>query len=89
MQVVHSPLLRRDHAKNFMRHGRFVVGRDTPARADNGLAALLADWHAASKAPWLGMVPVAAIHTPEYLRFLETAWAESRGIPNAAEEVLL
>jgi acetoin utilization deacetylase AcuC-like enzyme len=87
MQILHSPIQRRHHVKNFMRHGRFVIGRDTPARADNVLAALLADGHDAHEAPWHGMAPIAAIHTPEYLRFLETAWAEWRKIPNAGEEV--
>ncbi len=87
MQVLHSPLQRRHHVRNFMRHGRFVEGRDTPRRADNVLAALLADGHVASEAPWHGMAPIAAIHTPEYLRFLETAWAEWRKIPTAGEEV--
>ncbi len=69
------------------RHGRIVANRDLPARADNILAALRADGHALQRASAHGLKPVAAIHTPEYLDFLETAWREWRKIDGASEDV--
>lgn len=88
MLVVQSPLQARHHSRQFLRNGRFVTTRDVPARADNILAALRADGHVIREAPDHGPAPVAAIHTPEYLDFLATAWAEWQRIEGAAEDVM-
>ncbi|RVT95685.1 histone deacetylase family protein [Rhodovarius crocodyli] len=88
MLVFHSPVQAKHHSHQFMRHGRFVPTRDVPARADNILAELTRDGHAIHQARPHGMAPIAAIHTPEFLNFLETAWAEWRRIDGAAEEVM-
>lgn len=87
MLVVHSPLQAKHHSRQFLRHGRFVATRDVPARVDTILVALRADGHVIREAPDHGPAPVAAIHTPEYLDFLATAWAEWQRIEGAAEEV--
>lgn len=87
MLVLHAPLQAKHHSRQFLRHGRFVATRDVPARADAILAALRADGHEIREAPDHGLAPIAAIHTPEYLDFLATAWAEWQRIEGAAEEV--
>ena len=87
MLVLHSPLQAKHHSRQFLRHGRFAATRDVPARADRILAALSADGHEIREAPAHGIAPVAAIHTPEYLDFLATAWTEWQRIEGAAEEV--
>lgn len=87
MLVFHSPLQARHHSRQFLRNGRFVATRDVPERADNILAALREQAHEIREAPPHGLAPVAAIHTPEYLDFLATAWSEWQRVDGAAEEV--
>lgn len=71
-----------------MRLGRIVQGRDVPARAENVLAALRAAGHSIAEAPDHGLRPIADVHTPEYIDFLQIAWREWRQLPGAAEEVI-
>lgn len=87
MQVFFAPHHAGHHSSQFLRHGRFMRSRDVPARAENILAALRRDGHSLIEAPSHGLRPIAAVHTPEYLAFLETAWAEWRKIEGASEDV--
>ncbi|QUD89616.1 histone deacetylase family protein [Phenylobacterium montanum] len=58
---------------------------DPPARAENILEALKRDSHLVLEAPPYGLRPIAEVHTPEYLEYLQTAWAAWR---KAAEPAL-
>jgi hypothetical protein len=87
MQVFVAPHHAGHHSRQFIRHGRVVQSRDVPARAELILEALRQDGHAIAEASPHGMAPIAAIHTPEYLAFLETAWSEWRAIKGASEDV--
>lgn len=88
MQVLHSPLHAGHHVKQFIRLGRVDRPREIPARVERTLDALREAGHRVDESPWHGLRPIADVHTPEYLRFLETAWTEWRRIEGAAEEVL-
>jgi acetoin utilization deacetylase AcuC-like enzyme len=88
MLTFFSPLHAGHHVQQFIRYGRIVEGRDVPARADNIAAAVRAAGHEIRDAPDHGMAPIAAIHTPEYLDFLATAWEEWTRIEGASNEVL-
>ncbi len=88
MLVFHSPLQARHHSRQFIRHGRFVPTRDTPARAEAILEALGAAGHEIAEAPPHGLSPIAQVHTPEFLDFLASAWEEWRKIDGAADEVM-
>lgn len=87
MKVFHSPHHAGHRPAQTFRHGRIVTNRDLPARADNILAALRVDGHALFDAAPHGPKPIAAIHTPEYLDFLEHAWREWRKIEGASDDV--
>lgn len=87
MQVLFSPHHAGHRPSLTFRHGALVRNRDLPTRAENILSALRADGHALGEAAAQGLAPIAAIHTPEYLDFLETAWTEWRKIPGASEDV--
>jgi acetoin utilization deacetylase AcuC-like enzyme len=87
MQVFFTPNHAGHHSHQFIRHGRFVKSRDVPARADNILAALRQDGHTPLEAAWHGLRPIAAVHTPDYLSFLETAWQEWQAVEGASEDV--
>lgn len=87
MKVFFSAVQDRHHTQRFVRHGTIVPTRDTPARAHIALNALREAGHVAAEARWHGMAPIAAIHTPDYLDFLRTAWTAWRRIDGAAAEV--
>ncbi|WP_424814425.1 histone deacetylase family protein [Roseococcus sp. YIM B11640] len=87
MQVFFSPTHSGHRPGQTFRHGRIVTNRDLPTRADNILAALRQDGHRLGEAKWHGMAPIQAIHTPEYLDFLKTAWGEWRKIEGASDDV--
>ena len=87
MLTLFSPGHARHHSPQFIRHGRFVESRDVPARLDAILGMLRQGGHELAGPRAHGMRPVAAIHTPEYLSFLETAWSEWRSIEGASEDV--
>ena len=87
MQVFVAPHHAGHHSRQFIRHGRFAQSRDVPARAERILEALRQDGHAIAEASPHGKAPIAAIHTPEYLAFLETAWTEWQAIEGASEDV--
>jgi acetoin utilization deacetylase AcuC-like enzyme len=87
MQVFFSPHHAGHRPGLSFRHGCLVRNRDLPTRADNILAALRGDGHDLAEATWHGMGPIAAIHTPEYLDFLKTAWSEWRKIEGASDDV--
>ena len=88
MRILYTPLHAGHHVRQFIRLGKVDRPREIPARVERTLDALREAGHQVSESPSHGMRPIADVHTPEYLRFLETAWTEWRRIEGAAEEVL-
>ena len=88
MHVVHSPHHRGHDPQQFIVRGRFQRSNEQPERADRLLAAAQGLGLHAVEPEDFGAGPRAAIHTPEYLHFLETAWARWQQLPGASDEVL-
>lgn len=79
--VDHDPL-------TFIVRGRMKRSNEQPERAARLLAAVRADGYDVVAPHDPGPAPLAAVHTPDYLRFLETAHARWRQLPDASDEVL-
>ncbi|MGI4861377.1 MAG: histone deacetylase family protein [Janthinobacterium lividum] len=88
MKVIYS----NDHVDHdpltFIVRGRMKRSNEQPERAARLLAAVRADGDDVVAPTDHGRAPLAAIHTPDYLRFLETAYARWRQLPDASDEVL-
>ncbi len=79
-QALHAP-------QQYMRFGRLAPVRDLPVRTEKLLGALARHGIAPEAPPALGTAPALAVHTPAYLRFLETAWARWEPLPDRGPEV--
>lgn len=88
MHVVHSPHHRGHDPQQFIVRGRFRRSNEQPERADRLLAAALAEGLHAVEPEDFGPGPRAAVHTPRYLHFLETAWERWQQLPEASDEVI-
>ncbi len=88
MQVIHAPGNARHDPKNFLVSGAPQANPEVPARAEALLAALAEAGIATAAPEPFGLGPVAAVHTPEYLRFLATVHARWMQIPGASAEVV-
>lgn len=88
MKVVYSDQHLDHDPRQFLVRGRFKRSNEQPERAQRLLAAVKADGHAVVAPAAYGAAPRAAVHTPEYLRFLETAYARWQELGDASEEVL-
>jgi acetoin utilization deacetylase AcuC-like enzyme len=88
MHVIHSAHHHGHDPQQFIVRGRFKRSNEQPERAERLLAAALAQGLTAREPEDFGPGPRAAIHTPRYLHFLETAWARWQALPDASEEVL-
>ena len=71
-----------------------IIGRGKPiphwevaSRADSLLSALKAGGHSVEAPESVGLAPIAAVHDPGYLTFLETAWQRWQDLPNAPDAV--
>lgn len=74
--------------KFFLLRGRLCANEERPARADKLLAGLAMVNITPQEPADFGSAPRAAIHSLDYLRFLENAWEEWRKLPAAGEEVI-
>lgn len=88
MKVVYSDQHLDHDPHAFMVRGKMKRSNEQPERALRLLAAVRADGHDVIAPAGHGPGPRAAIHTPEYLRFLETAYDRWQLLPDASEEVL-
>ncbi|HET7410126.1 MAG TPA: histone deacetylase family protein [Paracoccaceae bacterium] len=80
---------KRHAPRRFMVAGAFRDSTEQPERADRLLAGARAAGLAIERPAEHGFAPIAAIHPPAYLRFLETIHARWRDeIEGAADEVL-
>ena len=80
-QQLHDP-------QQFMRSGRIAAPQDLPARTEALLGALMARGIAPRMPHDCGVDPLLAVHTADYLAFLDTAYARWQGLPGAGIEVL-
>ncbi|SDP60386.1 Acetoin utilization deacetylase AcuC [Ralstonia sp. 25mfcol4.1] len=88
MKVVYSHEHIDHDPRAFIVRGRMKRSNEQPERAERLLAAVRADGYDVIAPDDHGPGPRAAIHTPEYLRFLETVYDRWQLLPDASEEVL-
>ncbi len=82
MQVIYSDAHRAHDPQSFISRGRLTQSPEMPARADRLIAALRGTDRPVAAPKSFGLAPVAAVHSPDYLRFLEhgaTEWAKLAG----------
>ena len=80
-QRIHYP-------KSFLVNGAQQPNPEVPERIDRLCAAAQAGGHGIQAPEDHGLGPVAAVHTPEYLRFLEHIYERWARIPGASAEVI-
>jgi acetoin utilization deacetylase AcuC-like enzyme len=80
-QLAHDP-------QTFIVRGRIQRCPDRPERAKVLLAAAREAGHEVIAPHDFGLAPLAAVHTPEYLDFLEHIHAAWQALPDASEEVV-
>ena len=80
-QKIHYP-------RNFLVNGAQQPNPEVPERIDRLLQAARAGGHDITEPADHGLGPLAAVHTPEYLRFLEHIYERWARIPGASEEVI-
>jgi acetoin utilization deacetylase AcuC-like enzyme len=79
-QARHSPL-------QYVRFGKIVAPKDLPERTQRLLDALAAR-HIVPEVPQpAGTGPALGVHTPDFVRYLETAWARWTELPDHGPEV--
>lgn len=88
MQVIHAAGHAAHDPKNFLVSGAPQPNPEVPARAEKLGAALAEAGIATAEPERFGLDPVAAVHTPEYLRFLATVHERWQKIPGASAEVV-
>jgi len=88
MKIVYSDAHKDHDPQLFMVRGRLKRSNEQPERAFRLLSAVEHDGHEVVAGEDFGAGPRAAIHTPEYLRFLETAYARWRLLDDPSDEVM-
>jgi acetoin utilization deacetylase AcuC-like enzyme len=88
MKVIYSERHHGHDPQHFIVRGRMKRSNEQPARAFMLLEAARAQGHEIVAAEDFGASPRAAIHTPQYLHFLETAWERWQQLDDASDEVL-
>lgn len=88
MRVVFDPRQLAHRPQTFIVRGRIARCPDLPERAEVLLAAARDVGHEVVTPEDFGAAPRAAVHTPEYLDFLEHAHATWRALPDSSDEVV-
>ncbi|WP_366554773.1 histone deacetylase family protein [Aquibaculum sediminis] len=88
MKVIHAPEHGRHDPQFFLVRGMAKPSAEKPERAQALLAAVERQGHEVLTAEAFGPGPRAAIHTPEYLQFLETAWEEWQALGDSGGEII-
>lgn len=88
MKVVFDESQKRHFPKTFLSSGAPQPNPEVPERADALLAAAREAGLKQETPPDYGLAPAAAVHTPEYLIFLQTIYERWRRIEGASEEVI-
>lgn len=88
MKVIYSKNQKKHYPEHFLSSGAPQANPEVPERADRLLAAALASGLAHIEPPDYGLAPLAAIHTPEYLQFLQNIVRRWGYIEGASAEVV-
>jgi acetoin utilization deacetylase AcuC-like enzyme len=88
MRIVFSPAQRAHYPRNFIVSGRLRPNPEKPERIDALLASAREAGHEVLEPEDHGPGARAAVHSPEYLQFLEHIHARWRRIDGAGEEVV-
>ena len=88
MQIIHTDRHALHDPKFFLVRGEKRQSAEQPARADILLAAARRAGHAIAPPDDFGLAPIADIHTPDYLDFLQVAQREWRLLEGAGAEVI-
>lgn len=88
MRIVYSDRHALHDPSFFLVRGQRKPSAEQPERATRLLEGARSGGHDVVAPLGLGMGPVAAIHTPDYLQFLATAHAAWKALPDAAEEII-
>lgn len=88
MKIVYSERHALHDPQFFLVRGKVKRSNEQPERATRLLAAVQRDGHDVVAPDDFGAGPIAAIHTPLYLRFLETAHARWQELDDPASEVV-
>lgn len=88
MKAIFDQRQRSHDPKNFMANGVPLANPEVPARIDALQAGAQAAGCEIGAASDFGLGPIAAVHTPEYLHFLQTIHTRWQRMPNAADEVI-
>jgi len=76
------------YPRSFLVNGAPQPNPEVPERVDRLLAAVRAGKHDLAEPADHGLVAIAAVHTPEYIRFLQHIHARWARIPGASAEVI-
>lgn len=88
MKLVFSETQRRHDPRHFLSSGAPQPNPEVPARIDRLLAGARAAGLGEIAPDDHGAGPLATVHTPEYLQFLETIFTRWQRIPDASPEVV-
>ena len=88
MRIIYSDAHQAHHPKHFLVSGAPRPSPEVPARAEALLEAAVAAGHSVVRPEPCGLGPIAAVHSPEYLQFLEHAAERWSRIEGASEEVI-
>lgn len=88
MQIVYSDQHALHDPSFFLVRGQRKQSTEQPERATRLLDAARKAGHQVCGPRGLGMGPIAAIHSPEYLQFLATAHQAWKALPDSADEII-
>lgn len=88
MKFVFHEEQRRHDPKHFLSSGAPQPNPEVPERVERLLAGARAAGLEACTPDDRGLGPIAAVHTPEYLHFLQTIYSRWQRIPDASAEVV-
>ena len=88
MRAFFDPVQRSHDPKAFLSSGAPKPNPEQPARVDALLGGLAKLGIAPETPPDAGRAPIAAVHSPEYIRFLRTIHGRWLRIPDASAEVI-
>ena len=88
MKVIFEQSQKRHYPKTFLSSGAPQPNPEVPERADVLLNAAREAGLQQETPHDFGLAPAAAVHTPEYLTFLQTIYERWRKIEGASEEVI-
>lgn len=88
MQVVYNRHHRDHYPRHFLKSGEKLQNPETPERAEALLQFVQDSGREVVDTDEYGQGPLADVHTPEYLTFLESIYTRWRALDGASEEVI-